>query len=246
MQHSSGLRYNPLARNRSRELTKKTMIIAIDGPAGSGKSTVARAVARALGFRYLDTGAMYRAVAHRALESGLSLDDESAIARIANTEPISFDSDPDAPDAVRVRIGDEDVTRAIRTPEVDGAVSPVSSLPSVREAMVAQQRRIAEQTDAVVEGRDIGTVVFPDATLKVYLTANPEVRAARRSAQNARRGIESDESVLEALVRRDEADSSRAHSPLTCANDAVTVDTTDLSLDQVVTRVSDLVGEKRP
>jgi cytidylate kinase len=221
------------------------MIIAIDGPAGSGKSTVARAVARALGFRYLDTGAMYRAVAHRALESGLSLDDEPAIAQIATTEAISFQSDPDAPEAVRVLIGAEDVTRAIRTPAVDGAVSPVSSLSSVREAMVAQQRRIAEQTDAVVEGRDIGTVVFPDAALKVYLTADPEVRASRRAAQNADRGIANEASVLDALVRRDEADSSRAHSPLTCADDAVSVDTTELTLDEVVARVSDLAKERR-
>lgn len=221
------------------------MIIAIDGPAGSGKSTVARAVARALRFRYLDTGAMYRAVAYRALESGVALDDEPAIAAIATTEAISFVPDPDAAESVRVFIGPEDVTHAIRTPAVDEAVSPVSSLPSVREAMVAQQRRIAEQTDAVVEGRDIGSVVFPDATLKVYLTASPEVRAQRRADQNARRGIASGEGVLDALVRRDEADSSRAHSPLTCANDAVTLDTTDLGLQDVVDRVSDLARERQ-
>lgn len=221
------------------------MIIAIDGPAGSGKSTVARAVARALGFRYLDTGAMYRAVAYRALALGLQLSDEPSIARITTEERITFDHDAASPGSPRVLIGGTDVTQEIRTPRVDDAVSPVSSLPSVRDAMVAQQRRIAEEADAVVEGRDIGTVVFPHAEVKVFLTAAPSVRASRRAAQNVARGMENTAGVLEALIRRDEADSSRVHSPLACAPDAVEIDTTNLSLEEVVERVSALVEARR-
>jgi CMP/dCMP kinase len=221
------------------------MIIAIDGPAGSGKSSVAKAVASLLGLHYLDTGAMYRAVAEQALEAGVSLDDETAVAEIAQRRPIEFIHVEGEALASRVLIGGKDVTKAIRTPEVDDAVSPVARLALVRHAMVAQQRHLAEGNDIVVEGRDIGTVVFPDATLKVFLTATPHERARRRTAQNVERGIATEHvGVLDALVRRDEADSSRAHSPLAAASDAITLDTTGMSFEQVVDRVAALARER--
>lgn len=221
------------------------MIIAIDGPAGSGKSSVAKAVAALLGFHYLDTGAMYRAVAYRALRDGVSFEDEGSVARIARTCPIDFAHEDGAALPTRVLIDGEDVTEPIRTPKVDDAVSPVARLPLVREAMVAQQRHIAAENDIVVEGRDIGTVVFPDAELKVYLTASPAERARRRAAQQAARGLELDRAeVLDAIERRDEIDSSRAHSPLAAAADAVLLDTTGLTLDDVVRRVADLSRER--
>jgi CMP/dCMP kinase len=217
------------------------MIIAIDGPAGSGKSTVAKRVASRLGIRYLDTGAMYRAVAYRALVQGCT-GDEAALAEIVGRERIRFVSHGAA---VRVIIGEEDVTSAIRTPEVDSAVSAVASMPLVREAMVAQQRQIAQDGDFVIEGRDIGTVVFPDAGLKVYLTASPEERARRRAAQQKERGVTvAAGEVREALERRDEHDSTREHSPLATAADAVLVDTTDLTLEQVIEQVAKLAEER--
>ena len=165
------------------------MIIAIDGPSGAGKSTVAKAVAKKLGFSCLDTGAMYRAVAWRALQDGVPFDDDAALGRLARTHDIAFGHEPGDPAPKSVSIGGEDVTRAIRTAEIDRAVSPVSAAPSVREALVGQQRRIGRAGDYVVEGRDIGTVVFPEAEVKVFLTASDEERAHRRVRQNADRSI---------------------------------------------------------
>ncbi len=215
------------------------MIIAIDGPAGSGKSTVAKAVAARLGFRYLDTGAMYRAVAFHALEAGVPLDDDEAVSKIAATQTIEFAHEGGSTLPTRVLIGGEDVTAAIRTPEVDAAVSPVSALKSVRELMVQQQRVLAEGHDVVVEGRDIGTVVLPHAQLKVFLTASPEERARRRGLEQRAAGAAvTDDDVLAAIVRRDAYDSSRAHSPLTTAEDAVILDTTGLTIPEVVEAVA--------
>ena len=221
------------------------MIIAIDGPAGSGKSTVAKLVAGRLGFHYLDTGAMYRAVAYRALSQGISLDDEPRVAAIAAHEPIAFGHDAGEALPSRVSIGGLDVTTAIRTPDVDAAVSPVARLPLVREAMVEQQRHLAREADIVVEGRDIGTVVFPDAELKVFLTASPEERARRRTAQQSASGHAVDEAeVRDALIRRDAIDSTREHSPMAAAEDAVPLDTTALTLDAVVEQIAALAQER--
>lgn len=222
------------------------MIVAIDGPAGAGKSSVAKTVAKRLGFHYLDTGAMYRACAQRALVLGVSLDDEDAVARIAESDPIEFRYRAGEPLPSMVFIAGEDVTHAIRTPEVDAAVSKVAAMPKVRQAMVAQQRVVANQGDCVVEGRDIGTAVFPDAELKVFITAAPEIRAARRARQNVDRNVGSTyDEVYLAMLKRDAADSTREVAPLAMADDAVLVDTSHMPFDQVVDYVLELVRGRR-
>ncbi|MCD8200170.1 MAG: (d)CMP kinase [Coriobacteriaceae bacterium] len=223
------------------------MIIAIDGPAGSGKSTVAREVAKILGFHYLDTGAMYRAVSWLALERGIALDDAEALGDLAASERIEFAHEEGNPIATGVSIAGNDVTDAIRTPEIDKAVTPVSATPSVREALVEQQRAIAASDDIVMEGRDIGTVVFPDAEVKIFLTADADERARRRSNQNLTQGYgETDtEAILADLKRRDEADSTRAVAPLKPAPGAVEVDTTSLSIEQVCKCITDIVDSVR-
>jgi cytidylate kinase len=193
------------------------VIVAIDGPAGAGKSTVARAVARALGYTYLDSGAMYRAV---ALASLRGRDDVAGL-------DIAMDNGA-------VRLDGEDVTHLIRTPEVSEKASAVAARPEVRAALVAKQRKLLSHGDWVAEGRDIGTVVAPDAQLKVFLTASPEERARRRAAEL---GLPV-EQVLADLVDRDERDTGREHSPLTAADDAVEVDTTGLSIDDVVEKIA--------
>ena len=223
------------------------MIVAIDGPSGAGKSTVAKAVAKELGFSCLDTGAMYRAIAWRALQDGVALDDEPALGTIARTYDIAFGHVEGDPVPRRVFIGDDEVTDAIRTAEIDRAVSPVSAAPAVREALLDQQRRIGNAGDYVVEGRDIGTVVFPDAAVKVFLTASDEERAHRRVRQNVDRGIGSidyDE-VLADLRRRDEADSSRDTAPLRPADDAVHIDSTAHYIEEVIEQICSLAREAR-
>lgn len=222
------------------------MIIAIDGPAGSGKSTVAKRVAQQLGFHYLDTGAMYRAVAFRAIVSGVSLFDEDRVTAIAARDRVTFVHEGDEPLPSRVLIAGDDVTTAIRTPRVDDAVSAVASMPRVREAMVEQQRQLGHEGDIVVEGRDIGTVVFPDADLKVFLTASPEERARRRAAQQAASGALVDPvGVQESITRRDHLDSTREASPLQKPDDAVAIDSTGLTLTQVVARIVELAEKAR-
>ena len=215
------------------------MIIAIDGPSGAGKSTVAKAVARKLGFSCLDTGAMYRAVAWQAVQNGVSLDDDAALGEVARSYDIEFVHQPGEPTPSGVLIGGTDVTAAIRTAEIDRAVSPVSAAPSVREALVDQQRRIGNAGDYVVEGRDIGTTVFPQAEVKVFLTASDEERAHRRVRQNVDRGVGSidyDE-VLSDLVRRDDYDSSRETAPLVAAEDAVVLDSTGRYIEDVIDEI---------
>lgn len=222
------------------------MIIAIDGPSGAGKSTVAKAVAKKLGFSCLDTGAMYRAIAWRALADGVALDDDAALGQVARCYDIAFGHETGNPVPKRVTIGGVDVTDAIRTAEIDRAVSPVSSAPSVRTALVEQQRRIGRMGDYVVEGRDIGTVVFPEAEVKVFLTASDEERAHRRVRQNVDRGIGSIDftEVLLDLRRRDDHDSSRATSPLKPAEDAIHLDSTGSYIEEVIGQICDMAYAK--
>lgn len=208
-------------------------VIAIDGPAGSGKSTIARALAARLGTEYLDTGAMYRAVTVAALDRGVDPSDADAVARIA--ESIELDLDGTA-----VRLDGRDVTIAIRTAEVTDAVSAVARVPGVRAELVARQRAwVAARGGGVLEGRDIGTVVFPDATLKLYLTARPEVRAARRANEM---GSADTAAVAAAITRRDATDSTRTASPLAVAGDAVEIDTSDRGVAEIVSGILGLLS----
>jgi CMP/dCMP kinase len=209
------------------------MVIAIDGPAGAGKSTVARAVAAALGFTYLDSGAMYRCVALAAIERGADLDEPAAMGGLAGALRIELDGE-------RVALDGRDVGAEIREPRVTDASSRVSVHPPVRGAMVARQRQLIESGRYVAEGRDIGTVVSPEAPLKVFLTASAEERARRRAAQTG----EDEAAVLAAQRERDVRDESREHSALRAAPDAVEIDTTGLDLDQVVDRVVALARER--
>ncbi|MGN0078806.1 MAG: (d)CMP kinase [Coriobacteriales bacterium] len=222
------------------------MIIAIDGPAGSGKSTVAKEVAKMLGFHYLDTGAMYRSIAWLALERGIALDDDEAVAQLARTETVVFSHEEGNPLPSGVAIAGHDITLEIRTPRIDKAVSPVSAIPAVREALTQQQRAIAASENIVMEGRDIGTVVFPRAELKVFLTASAQERARRRALQNAQRGFgETDEAaILADIIRRDEADSTRAVAPLRPAEDAVMLDTTGMGIDEVCAAIANLARRR--
>lgn len=209
------------------------MVIAIDGPAGAGKSTVARAVAAALGFTYLDSGAMYRCVALAALRAGGDLGDAAALGELARSLRIELDGE-------RVALDGEEVGTAIREAAVTEAASRVSVHPPVREAMVAEQRRLVAAGRYVAEGRDIGTVVSPDAPLKIFLTASAEERARRRAAQTG----EDEATVLAAQRERDERDENRAHSALRAAADAVEIDTTGMSLDEVVGQVVGLARDR--
>ncbi len=209
------------------------MVIAIDGPAGAGKSTVARAVAAALGFTYLDSGAMYRCVALVGLELGADLDDGDAMAMLARSLWIELEGD-------RVGLDGRDVSAAIRAPKVTEAASRVSVHAGVREAMVARQRQLIESGRYVAEGRDIGTVVSPEAPLKVFLTASASERARRRAAQTG----EDEAAVLAAQRERDERDETREHSALRAAPDAVELDTTGLEPAEVVARIVALAHER--
>ena len=206
---------------------------------GAGKSTVAKAVATKLGFNCLDTGAMYRSVAWYALEHGISLDDASSLGDIAANRPISFGDCEGDPVPRRVFIDGEEVTDVIRTADVDRSVSTVSAHPCVREALLEQQRRIASEGNYVIEGRDIGTVVFPNAELKVFLTASNEERARRRVLQNEQRGVGSVdfEEVLADILRRDELDSSRQNAPLVAAEDALLLDSTGRDIADVIEEI---------
>jgi cytidylate kinase len=198
-------------------------VIAIDGPAGSGKSTIGRAVAARLGLEYLDTGAMYRSVAFAVLRDGVDPTDLESVARVAATVTIVV--------ADRVLVDDDDATEAIRGPEVTRTVSAVAANPDVRSELVRRQREwAAARNGGVIEGRDIGTVVFPDATLKIYLTADERERLRRRA-------VEAGEEVARDIARRDEADSTRAASPLYAADDALVIDTTGRPIDEIVEEV---------
>ena len=206
-------------------------VVAIDGPAGAGKSTIARALARRLGVRYLDTGAMYRAVAFAALRDQIDLNNEAGVEALASTLNVQLDE-------TTVTVDGVDATAAIRSPEVNGIVSRIAAMSSVRTLLRGQQRDwVSRNGGGVVEGRDIGTVVFPDATLKLFLTARPEVRAQRRVAES---GGNVDE-IARSIAERDRLDSTRSDSPLAEANGSVLVDTSDLSIEEVVERIHAMV-----
>lgn len=223
--------------------TPVDVVVAIDGPAGTGKSSVARGLARALTARYLDTGAMYRIVTLASLRAGADLTDADAVASIAAGVQLSVSYDPDA---VSSYLGEEDVSAEIRGDEVTRAVSAVSSVPAVRSRLVALQRQLAEGPgNVVVEGRDIGTVVLPEAPVKIFLTASAETRARRRNDQNVASGMADDyNGVLADVRRRDHLDSTRAVSPLRAASDAVVVDTGNMTEAEVIAHLMDLVKQR--
>jgi CMP/dCMP kinase len=213
-------------------------MIAIDGPSGAGKGTVARALAQALRFTHVDTGAMYRAVGWLALHDGIPLEDEAALARLAAESRFDLTNG-------RVRIEDHDVTALIRTPQMDAAATAVARLPLVRRALVARQQAIGAAGDMVMEGRDIGTTVFPNADVKIFLDADPAERARRRANDPAHTAQDAPvASIASAMEARDHADRTRATSPLAVAEDAIRIDTTDLSVEAVVARVLAVVREK--
>lgn len=216
----------------ARPAEQEQLVVAVDGPAGSGKSTAARAVAAQLGLRYLDTGAMYRALTWWLLQRDVPVDDAAAVAAAAGEPELSCGTDPAAP---TISVDGVDVAQQIRSRPVTNAVSAVSAVPEVRARLVELQHTVIDAGGIVVEGRDIGTVVAPDAPVKVFLTASPPVRAERRAAENA--AEQASEATAAELASRDAADSSRVVSPLQAAPDAVRIDTTDLTLAQVVERI---------
>jgi CMP/dCMP kinase len=225
---------------------RPALVVAVDGPSGSGKSTTAREVARHLGYRYVDTGSMYRAVTRWLLDQGVDVTDSAAVAALvsdpATAPSLEVTTDPDRPGVV---VDGRDVTSHIRDAEVTAAVSAVSAVPQVRALLVGIQREVAAAGAAVLEGRDIGTTVVPDAAVKVFLTADVTVRASRRSAELPGAFVHSAEAIAATqadLARRDHLDSSRVESPLSQAPDAVVIDSTGLSVDQVAALVLDLVA----
>jgi CMP/dCMP kinase len=215
----------------------KKLVVAIDGPSGVGKGTVARAIASALGYRHVDSGAMYRAVGWKALQLGVPLDREGELANLAAAADIDISS-------TTVTVDGIDVTRAIRTPEIDKAAAAVARLPQVRAVLVERQRALDDGAGIVMEGRDIGTVVFPHADVKLYLDASAEERARRRANDPAHSGPAAIADVETALKERDRSDSTRAASPLYAAEDAVIIDTTNAPIDEVVEQVMTIVRGK--
>ncbi|HEY7409719.1 MAG TPA: (d)CMP kinase [Vicinamibacteria bacterium] len=216
------------------------LVIAIDGPSGAGKSTAGRALAARLGYLFLDTGAMYRAVALRALRAGVDLDDEARLRTVAQEARIEL-----VPGSARVLLDGEDVSEAIRTQEASAAASRVSAHPAVRREMVARQQAMGRGGGVVLDGRDIGTAVFPDAEVKFYVDADPARRARRRHEELAAAGIAAESATIEQEIReRDRADTTRRDSPLTRAADAIHLDTSELAPEAVVERMLEAVGRR--
>jgi cytidylate kinase len=219
------------------------MIIAIDGPSGAGKSTLGRMIARELNMLYLDTGAMYRAVALAVIESGVSAADKGAVARVAESAEINLAGDPDS---LRVTLDGRDISDKIRTEEVSHASSVISAIGEVRRALVLRQREMGRRGSVVLDGRDIGTVVFPDADIKFFLTAEPEERAARRYEEDRLRERDvTFEETLADINTRDERDSTRSDSPLAIAEDAVVIDSTELSITDVFERMMEVIRQRQ-
>lgn len=226
-----------------------TVSIVFDGPAGVGKSTIAKAVARQLGFTYVDTGAMYRGVTLLALEQGIPIDSrhQQEMLAAANTADFSFIF---SGEELRIFHGSRDITESIRSREVTGNVSYVAALPEIRQGLTTLQRQMANSRNVVMEGRDIGTVVLPDSEYKFFLTASPEVRAGRRHKELVAKGVAVDpETLLADMVKRDQLDSSREHAPLRKAEDAIEIDTSGLEIDEVVnlvlSHIKELCQERR-
>ena len=218
----------------------KVVVVAIDGPAGAGKSTVARTVAEKLSYVYINTGAMYRAVALWALRLGIDLHDHLKLEQLSAEARIEFE-----PGSTRVMLNGEDITAALSAPATSEAASIVSAIPGVRRALVAEQRRIAEGTSVVMEGRDIGTVVFPDAAVKIFLDADVQVRAERRTKELEARGHAADiEAIAAQIAERDKRDSTRAEAPMTQAPDAIYVDSSGLDADEVADAILRVVRSK--
>ena len=220
---------------------RRHLVIAIDGPAGSGKSTIAARLAKKLGYINLESGAMYRALALKALECQGSLDDPDALRQLAEKTAIQLEPQPEGN---RVLLDGRDVSERVREADVTAAASRVSVHPPVREIMVARQRAMGARGGVVMEGRDIGTAVFPGAEVKVFLDADARIRAQRRVAQNGIHTPEEARGIVEDLVARDQRDRTRAVSPLVPAPDAVILDTTNLSIDEVVTRIEEIVHHR--
>ena len=218
-------------------MPRRPLVIAIDGPSGAGKGTVARTLAERLGYRHIDTGAMYRAVAWRAQQQGVDLTDADLVAGVARAAEIALDRG--------VVIDGHDITHAIRNPQIDAAAAIVARHPGVRAALVARQRQYGDGGGLVMEGRDIGTVVFPAADVKLFLDASPEERARRRAVDPAHSGGSGRDvqGVAQALEARDRSDRTRATSPLVVASDAIYIDTTDMDVQQVVERALSIVNE---
>jgi len=222
---------------------KKGLTIAIDGPSGAGKSTAGRTLAKRLGYTYIDTGAMYRAVALKVKEKGIELKDESALYQMASSLHITF---VPMGEEIHIYCNGEDVSEAIRLPEISHLASEVSKKKGVREALVEIQREMAKEGSAVLEGRDIGTVVFPEAEVKFYLDADPEERAKRRFQELMARGIQIDfQKTLEEVLQRDHNDMHRAISPLKRAENSILIDSTHRSVEEVVEEMLKKVEEKR-
>lgn len=213
--------------------------IAIDGPSASGKSTIAKRLAKALGYVHIDTGAMYRCVAYLAIKSNIDLSDEESLGKMAETMDIELSTDG------RVFLDQEDVTEAIRNEDISVGASKVSIYANVRRAMVKRQQKMAEAKGFIVDGRDIGTVVLPDAELKIFQTASVTSRAKRRYKENLQKGINSDFELLKnEIEQRDFQDTHRKESPLKKADDAIEIDTSDMTVEQVVSKIISLISER--